>query len=153
MKIKLIKSYAVKQKWVQKIESMCHVRCLWHDAATWPHFHILDSTEGAHRERRRLKTAHLYINERFFKTEVQPHLTNERAVHPLKYLLNTYDDYLASDKPSGADTDPDGSFISNYVLNSWKNNEIIKLVKSFVNKYFLVISFINLTRFLKSLSM
>lgn len=124
-KKKFIKSYEVKQKWVQKIASMCHERCLWHDAATWPQFQILDQTEGAHRERRRLKKSHLYIGERFFKTEIKPLLNNERGVHPLKYLLNTYQDYVESGKPV-FDTDHDGSFIPNYDLNQWKNNEIIR---------------------------
>lgn len=106
---------------------MCHEKCgMWHDALTWPSFQILDPTEGPHRERRRLKKSHLYINERFFKSDVRSKLANERNVHPLKYLLNTYEDYLASsDKPS-FENDPDGSFISNYGLNYWKNNEIIK---------------------------
>lgn len=125
LKNKLIKSYDVKQKWVQIIESMCHEKCLWHDKATWPSFHILDQTEGAHRERRRLKKSHLYINERFFKEQVKAKLANERNMHPLKYLLNTFEDYLTADKPS-FENDPDGSFISSYGLNHWKNNEIIK---------------------------
>ena len=134
LKNKLIKSYDVKQKWVQMIETMCHEKCLWHDPDSWPSFYILDQTEGAHRERRRLKKSHLFIEERFFKKHVQPSLTHERNVHPLKYLLNNYEDYLAANTPS-FENDSDGSFISNYGLNYWKNNEIIKFVFDFAYKF------------------
>jgi hypothetical protein len=157
LKNKLIKSYDVKQKWMQLIEYMTHERCLWYDPASSPSFYILDQTEGPNRERRRTKKSHLYIGERFFKAEAKGKLLNEKNFHPLRYLLNNYEDYVSSQKSSSSmgaanahrsdstssesasffDNESSeggggggGSFMSSYVLNYWKNSEILRYKKN-----------------------
>jgi hypothetical protein len=140
LKSKMIKQDDVKQSWMHLIENMTHEKCMWFDEASWPSFYILDQTESPSRERRRLKKCHLYIPDRFFKDEVRWKLAHERQVHPLKYLLNNYDEYSnggssgggggsnsnggrASDA-SSMDTGP--SFANSYMLNQWKYSENIK---------------------------
>jgi hypothetical protein len=138
LKSKMIKQYDVKQSWMHLIENMTHERCMWFDEASWPSFYILDQTESPSRERRRLKKSHLYIPERFYKEEVRWKLAHERQVHPLKYLLNNYEEYLNngnagvnSNSNGGTDSDGSGfdsgpSFANNYMLNQWKYSENIK---------------------------
>jgi hypothetical protein len=119
LKYKRIQQYDAKQKWIRLIDNMTHERCIGFEARCAPMFSVLDYTEGPNRERRRLRKAHLFIPERFFKTEIKQHLANEKQSKPLKYLLNNYDDYLSSDSFQA-------SSIGDFILYQLKNNENIE---------------------------
>jgi hypothetical protein len=141
LKNKLIRQHDVRQSWMGLIESVTHERCMWFDEASTTSFYILDQTESPSRERRRLKKSHLYIPERFFKPEVRWKLAREKNLHPLKYLLNSYEDYLnggvggtaatAANGSGGANKGEDEGFTSttfaanSYMLNQWKYSENI----------------------------
>ena len=143
LKSKLIKQYDIKKNWMGIIENMTHEKCIWFDAHCWPYFYILDQTESPCRERRRLKKSHLYLAEKYFKEETRSKLLNEKQTHPLKYLLNNYDDYFNSgsnnsdnistrnsendsEKSSGSTFEMSGMEASSYMLNQWKYSENIK---------------------------
>jgi hypothetical protein len=136
LKSKLIKQYDMKQKWMYLIENMTHEQCLWFEGSSWPSFYILDQTESPFRERRRLRTSHLYIPERFFKPEVRSKLQNEKQTPSLNYLLKSYDDYVnassknksedKTDEENFEDGGSESTFSHNYMLNHWKYSENIK---------------------------
>ena len=67
---------------------MCHPLGVCHDPRSWPKSWGLDPTEGPNRERRRLRTMHLGIAERFVKPDQREKLTAELARTHLSSILN-----------------------------------------------------------------
>jgi hypothetical protein len=144
LKNKRIELYDVKQKWMHLIENMTHERCICFDKKSSPNFYILDQTEGPNRERRRLKKSHLYIPERFFKEDYRSRLVNEKNTTPLRYLLNNYEDFLASSSSNCVDnpnfnSSSGGSSMGDYMLYHLKNSEVIKY--DFISLIFLLYNF------------
>ena len=124
LKDKNIELYEAKKKWMRLIENMTHERCVWFDKMSAPNFFVLDQTEGPNRERRRLKKSHLFIAERFFKSEQREKVIGEKQPSPLRFLLSNYEDYFGSENlESGSNVITIGDL---YMMSYLKKSEILK---------------------------
>lgn len=113
--------FDIKQKWLSLIDNMTHEKCIWHDPTTAPTCYILDHTEGLNRERRRLKKAHLYMAERFFKPDTVRKADNEKRPQPLRYLSANYET-----NSKGGTYENVSMSTGDYMLYYLKNSEVLK---------------------------